>query len=41
MLIKFGDSSKDVSYCQGFSYEASILDERDADTYVVYRLNST
>ena len=41
MLIKFGNSAQDVSYCNGFSYKAVFVDEALAETYVRYNLTST
>ena len=41
MVVKFGDSSKDVSYCNGFFYTAVIDEEALAETYVRYNLTST
>jgi len=41
MVVKFGDSSKDVSYCNGFFYTAEIDEEALAETYVRYNLTST
>lgn len=39
-LVKFGNSAKDISYCNGFQYKAELVDEGRAETYARYNLTS-
>jgi hypothetical protein len=40
LLVKFGQSGKDVDYCQGFSYKANFDADFKAESIVRYNLTS-
>jgi hypothetical protein len=40
VLIKFGNSQKDVSFCNGFTYNATFEADYQAETVVIYNLTS-